>query len=79
MNFNLVVTLIIFIITFYFIITEKIPRSSAAIIGGAAVVFLRVIDEHEALHAISSNLEILILLMGLMVIVNIMAETGIFQ
>ena len=79
MNFNLIITLIVFIITFYFIITEKIPRSSAAIAGGAAVVFLRIIDEHEALHAISSNLEILILLMGLMVIVNIMAETGIFQ
>lgn len=79
MNFNLIITLIIFIITFYFIITEKIPRSSAAIAGGAAVVFLKVIDEHEALHAISSNMEILILLMGLMIIVNIMAETGIFQ
>lgn len=38
MNFNLVVTLIIFIITFYFIITEKIPRSSAAIIGGSALL-----------------------------------------
>lgn len=79
MNFNLIITLIIFIITFYFIITEKIPRSSAAIAGGTAVVFFKIIDEHEALHAISSNLEILILLMGLMIIVNIMAETGIFQ
>ncbi len=79
MNLDLVIALIVFIITFYFIITEKIPRSSAAIIGGAAVVFFRVIDEHEALHAISSNIEILILLMGLMIIVSIMAETGIFQ
>jgi len=79
MNSNVVITLIVFITTFYFIITEKIPRSSAAIAGGAAVVFLKVIDEHEALHAISSNMEILILLMGLMIIVNIMAETGIFE
>jgi len=79
MNFDLVVAIIVFLITFYFIITEKIPRSSSAIIGGAAVVFFKVIDEHEALHAISSNIEILILLMGLMIIVNIMAETGIFQ
>ena len=79
MNSDLVIAIIVFIITFYFIITEKIPRSSSAIIGGAAVVFFKVIDEHEALHAISSNIEILILLMGLMIIVNIMAETGIFQ
>ena len=40
MNFKLIITLIVFIITFYFIITEKIPRSSAAIIGGAAVDFI---------------------------------------
>lgn len=79
MNLDLVIAIIVFIITFYFIITEKIPRSSSAIIGGAGVVFFKVIDEHEALHAISSNIEILILLMGLMIIVNIMAETGIFQ
>lgn len=79
MNFDLIIAIIVFLITFYFIITEKIPRSSSAIIGGAAVVFFKVIDEHEALHAISSNIEILILLMGLMIIVNIMAETGIFQ
>lgn len=79
MNFDLIIALIIFIITFYFIITEKVPRSSAAIAGGAAVVFFKVIDEHEALHAISSNMEILILLMGLMIIVSIMAETGVFQ
>lgn len=79
MNFDLVIAIIIFIITFYFIITEKIPRSSSAIIGGAAVVFFKVIDEHEAFRAIGGNIEILILLMGLMIIVNIMAETGIFQ
>ena len=79
MNSDMIIALLIFIITFYFIITEKIPRSSATIIGGASVVFFNIIDEREALHAISSNMEILILLMGLMIIVNIMAETGIFQ
>ncbi len=79
MDFSLITALIIFITTFYFIITEKIPRSVAAVIGGAAVVFFRIIDEHEALHAIGINLEIIFLLMGLMIIVNIMSETGIFQ
>jgi len=79
MNFDLVIALIVFIITFYFIITEKIPRSSAAIIGGAAVVFFRVIDEHEALHAISSNIEILILLMGLMIIMGSHKNSSVSQ
>jgi Na+/H+ antiporter NhaD/arsenite permease-like protein len=79
MDFNTIVAIIIFIITFYFIITEKIPRSTSAIIGGACMVLFNVITEEEALYAISSNMDILILLMGLMTVVNIMAETGVFQ
>lgn len=79
MNFNIFTALFIFIVTFYFIITEKISRSLSAVIGGSAMVFFRIIDEQEALHAVGVNLEILFLLIGLMIIVNIMAETGIFQ
>lgn len=79
MDLRLITALIIFTLTFYFIITEKIPKSIAAAVGAAAMVFFRVIDEHEALHAVGINLEILFLLMGLMIIVNIMSETGIFQ
>lgn len=39
----------------------------------------KVLSEHEALSIIGHNLEILFLLMGMMMIVEIMSETGIFQ
>lgn len=79
MEFNIIAAVTVFIITFYFIVTDKIPKSIAALTGASAMIFLRIIDEHEALHAVGINLEIIFLLMGLMIIVNIMSETGIFQ
>ena len=69
----------IFIITFYFIITEKYPKSIVTTIGGALMVVLQIINEEEALATIGYNLEIIFLLIGMMMIVEIMSETGVFQ
>lgn len=43
------------------------------------MVLIGVMDQEEALESIGRNLEILLLLMGLMMVVEIMSETGIFQ
>lgn len=71
--------IIIFIVTFYFIITEKYPKSIVTMIGGALMVILQIITEEEALETVGYNLEIMFLLIGMMLIVEIMSETGIFQ
>lgn len=77
--FRLIAGVVIFIITFYFIITEKYPKSIVSMIGAGLMVITKVLSEHEALSIIGHNLEILFLLMGMMMIVEIMSETGIFQ
>ena len=76
---KLILGIIIFIVTFYFIISEKHPKSIVTIIGGALMVTLQIITEEEALETIGYNLEIIFLLIGMMMIVEIMSETGIFQ
>lgn len=76
---KLILGIIIFIVTFYFIISEKYPKSIVTIIGGALMVTLQIITEEEALETIGYNLEIIFLLIGMMMIVEIMSETGIFQ
>lgn len=77
--FKLILGVIIFIITFYFIITEKYPKSIVSMIGGALMIILQIITEEEALETIGYNLEILVLLIGMMIIVEIMSGTGVFQ
>ncbi|MCS5422831.1 ArsB/NhaD family transporter, partial [Psychrilyobacter sp. S5] len=71
--------LIIFITTFYLIITEKVPGPIATLLGGLSMALLGIINEHEALNAIGSRLEIILLLVGMMIIVSFVSETGVFQ
>lgn len=78
-NIKLTAGLLIFVVSFYFILFGKQPKSFTAIIGGSLMVLIGVMDQEEALESIGRNLEILLLLMGLMMVVEIMSETGIFQ
>lgn len=76
---KLILGVTIFLVTFYFIISEKYPKSLVAIAGGCLMVVSGILDEEQALHTIGYNLEIIFLLVGMMMIVEIMSETGIFQ
>lgn len=78
-NVKLIAGIFIFCVSFYFILFGKQPKSLTAVIGGSLMVLIGVMNQEEALHAIGKNLEILLLLMGLMMVVEIMSETGIFQ
>lgn len=71
--------ILIFVITFYFIVSEKISPVWASLFGGMFMIITGIISEHEALEAVSRNLEILFLLIGMMIIVSVIAETGLFQ
>lgn len=71
--------ILIFFVTFYQIIKGKYPKCLITMLGGGLMVIVGIMDEHKALKSLGNNLEILLLLMGLMMIVEIMAESGIFQ
>ncbi|WP_128895960.1 ArsB/NhaD family transporter [Longirhabdus pacifica] len=67
----------IFLITYAFIISEKIHRTIIAMLGGAAMLVFRIVDYEGALHHIDFNT--LGLLTGMMIIVAITARTGLFK
>ena len=77
--FFLISGLIIFVAVFYSIITEKIPNAWATMLGGLSMSLIGIINEEEALKAVYERLEILFLLIGMMIIVGIVSETGVFQ
>lgn len=79
MNLKFILGVSIFVLTFYHIVKDKYPKAFVAMLGGSLMVFTRVLDEHTALKSVGTNLEVLFLLMGLMLIVDIMAESGVFQ
>lgn len=79
MSFKLLIGIAIFVMTFYQIIKDRYPKSLVSMVGAGSMVVMGIMDEHTALKAIGNNLEVLLLLMGLMMIVEILAESGFFQ
>ncbi|MGM0881576.1 MAG: ArsB/NhaD family transporter [Bacillota bacterium] len=68
----------IFLVIYGFIIAEKIHRTIVAMIGGTLMVVLGIVEDQEtALHHIDFNT--LGLLIGMMIIVGVTAETGLFK
>ncbi|MGL4567635.1 MAG: SLC13 family permease, partial [Fusobacteriaceae bacterium] len=71
--------LFIFSIVFYLIITEKVHGAWATMIGGLSMAMVGILNEEKALESVAERLEIIFLLVGMMVIVHLISETGIFQ
>lgn len=71
----------IFIVTFGLIITERLDKTKVALAGGGLMMALNIVTQHEAFYdrkyAIDYN--VIFLLFGMMVIVNILSKTGVFQ
>jgi len=67
----------VFLITYALIVTERIHRTLAALLGGVAVILLGVFPQAEAFAAVDWN--VIFLLAGMMSIANVLRETGLFQ
>ncbi|WP_397376117.1 ArsB/NhaD family transporter [Paenibacillus sp. sptzw28] len=67
----------LFLIIYALIISEKIHRTIVAMIGGVLMVALGIVNQETALHHIDFNT--LGLLVGMMIIVSITADTGLFK
>ena len=66
----------IFLLTYALIVSEKIHRTISALLGGLAMI-LFVIPQEIAFHSIDWN--VIFLLAGMMIIANVLKETGLFQ
>ena len=74
---DVVVAATIFVITYALIATDRIDKTVAALLGGLAMVVLRVIDQEAAFHAIDFN--VIFLLAGMMALAGTLRRTGFFQ
>lgn len=72
------VTVAIFAITYAAVVSEKIHKAVAALIGAVIVIALGIVSQHEA-FAEHIDFNVIFLLVGMMVIVHILGKTGVFQ
>ena len=67
----------VFLITYALIVTERVDRTVSALLGGVAMILLGLLSQEQAFHAVDWN--VIFLLAGMMIIANIVRETGLFQ
>jgi Na+/H+ antiporter NhaD/arsenite permease-like protein len=73
-----VLAVLIFGLTYLAIISERVPKTAAALAGAALMIAVKLegYDQRQAFAAIDLN--VIFLLAGMMIIVNIVAKTGVF-
>jgi len=74
---HFIIGILVFIISYIAIVSEKLNRTIVALFGATLMILFHVISQSEALEKIDFNT--LGLLIGMMIIVNILKKTGLFQ
>jgi len=74
---ELTLATIIFVATYALIISERLDRSVVALAGAGLMMAVGVLDQQQALEAIDANT--IALLVGMMIIVNVLKQTGVFR
>ncbi len=76
-SFQLFLAVAIFLLSFTLILSEKFSRAIIAFLGAGFLVISGVLNDKDVIHAL--DFETLGLLLGMMIIVAIMKDSGIFQ
>ena len=71
----------IFLIAYAVIVSEKIHKTVIAIFGAGLMLVLKILEQHEAFHVEELGIDwnVIFLLISMMVIINLMRPTGVFE
>src|SRR5512139_3182339 len=78
---SLTLALLIFGLCYVLIMTERLHKTIVALFGAAVMIGLGVVSQEEAFysHEFGVDYNVVFLLIGMMVIINIVRETGLFE
>ncbi len=76
-----ILVITVFVSAYVLIATERIHRVAAALGGAAAMVLLGVVDAHVAFYSERTGIDwnVIFLLLGMMIIVSVLKQTGVFD
>ncbi|MGB6206677.1 SLC13 family permease [Mycobacterium sp.] len=79
--FHAVYAVTVFVVAYIFIATERFNQTLVALFGATAMFFLPVINSDEVFYsrATGVNWDVLFLLLGMMIIVSVVRQTGVFE
>lgn len=74
---SVILSALVFALTYAAIVSEKLDRTAVALAGGLALIFLGVLSQEQAIDAVDFNT--LGLLVGMMILVSVLRQTGVFR
>lgn len=76
-----VIAVVVFVVAYVFIATEKVPKMTAALAGAGVVLATGVSGSADAFFSEDTGVDwnVLFLLLGMMIIVGILRRTGVFE
>ncbi len=77
MQFQAYAAIIIFLIVYAFIVSEKVAPSVVALLGASVMIIMKIIPQHKAFEHI--DLDVILLLINMMILVHILEGTGLFE
>ena len=71
----------IFVIAYALIVSERVHKTAVAIFAAALMIVLKILEQHEAFHVEEFGVDwnVIFLLISMMIIINLMRPTGIFE
>lgn len=71
----------IFLVAYAVIVSEKIHKTIIALFGAGLMLVLKILEQHEAFHLEEFGIDwnVIFLLISMMVIINLMRPTGVFE
>jgi len=72
---------VIFVIAYAIIVSERVHKTTVAIFAAALMIVLKILEQHEAFHVEEFGVDwnVIFLLISMMIIINLMRPTGIFE
>ncbi|MEO6085502.1 MAG: ArsB/NhaD family transporter [Umezawaea sp.] len=81
MSFTQILSVVVFVGAYILIATERVHRVAAALGGAALMLALGLTDGETAFHSVDAGIDwnVVFLLLGMMIIVGVIKQTGLFE
>ncbi|MFV0494386.1 ArsB/NhaD family transporter [Mycobacterium sp.] len=75
------VAVAVFVVAYILIATDRVHKTVAALTGAAIVVILPISNSHDAFYSHETGIDwdVIFLLLGMMIIVGVLRQTGVFE
>jgi Na+/H+ antiporter NhaD/arsenite permease-like protein len=79
--FHAIYAATVFVVAYALITTERFNKTMVALAGATAMFFLPVINSHEVFYSEGTGIDwdVIFLLLGMMIIVSVVRQTGVFE